>query len=185
VSGHYFIAVPLPDDCKKEIFNLSNEWNGNLPFKKWTSEEDYHITLAFLGPVEDEKRNEIVDELRHSLLSTHLFTIQLTDLGHFGPSNNPSVWWAGVENSKELLELQKNVYMSCEKLGFQLDKRPYKPHITIAKKFDHTLKEDFNIPLSWENQNKKLEISHIVLYQIHPKKTPSYQIVEQWNFESK
>jgi 2'-5' RNA ligase len=185
VSGHYFIAVPLSNDLKKELFHLSKGWRGKLPFKKWTDEEDYHITLAFLGPVEEDKRNEIVEEIQQSLLSIDPFTLQLSALGHFGPSKTPSVWWAGVEKSNELEELQKNVALSCEKVGFQLEKRPYKPHITLAKRFDLAFKDDFTIPSTCDTKNKTIDVTSIVLYQIHPKSTPSYQIVEKWNLKGK
>jgi len=185
VNGHYFIAVPLSNDLKTELFHQSNVWKGKLPFKKWTAEEDYHITLAFLGPVEGDKRKEIVEEIQQSLLSIESFTLQLANFGHFGPSKNPSVWWAGVQKSKELEELQKTVSLSCEKVGFQLEKRPYEPHITLAKRFNLAFKDDFLIPSTWDTKNNTIVVTSIVLYQIHPKSTPSYQIVEKWNLEGK
>jgi len=178
VSEHLFLAVPLPMQIKEKLSSFSKSWYGQLPFKKWTYQDDFHITLSFLGPVTYTKSNELVKQLQEELKNFKSFSLTLQNLGTFGDTKQPRVWWCGVNKSNELLECQKRVSKACESVGFTIEKRPYSPHITLAKKFNDGFNKDFEVPLLWDENNIEFEVNEIVLYKIHPSKQPSYEPIE-------
>lgn len=178
MSEHLFLAVPLPMQIKEKLNGLFEKWKGQLPFKKWTDQDDFHITLSFLGPVTYTKSNELVKQLQEELKDFKSFSLTIQNLDMFGESKQPRVWWCGVNESNELIECQKKVSKVCEAVGFPVEKRPYRPHITIAKKFNDHFRQDFEVPLIWNENKIVFEVNEIVLYQIHPSKQPSYEPIK-------
>jgi RNA 2',3'-cyclic 3'-phosphodiesterase len=181
VSDHLFLAIPLPLQIKENLDDFSCNWIGKLPFKKWTYKDDFHITLSFLGPVTNTKSKELMEQLHKDLCDMKRFKLSTNKLGIFGNTDQPRVWWCGVNNSKELVDLHKQISIVCEKQGFSVEKRPYRPHITIAKKFNDQFSNDFNIPLTWFGNEMEFEVNEVVLYKIHPSKKPSYEAIEVVN----
>ncbi|HEU5139692.1 MAG TPA: RNA 2',3'-cyclic phosphodiesterase [Bacillales bacterium] len=172
---HFFIAVPLPDPVRKVLHREAEQLRGRVPYKQWPHPEDYHITLAFLGGAGFHKINELKKTVGLAVKDCDPSELTLNGLGTFGKKDQPRVLWAGVSADQKLFDLQNQVYEACVSVGFELDKRPYKPHITLAKKWKTNEKLDRGIlnevtvePLSWE-------VNGIVLYQIHPRRIPKYQ----------
>ena len=66
---------------------------------------------------------------------------------------------------------------------FSIDKRPYNPHITIAKKYNDRFDKEFEIPLSWEEEPLKFKVDEVILYKIQPSKKPSYHIAKSINLK--
>ncbi|WP_179865478.1 MULTISPECIES: RNA 2',3'-cyclic phosphodiesterase [unclassified Bacillus (in: firmicutes)] len=177
MSEHYFLAVPLPIQIKEKLDDFSQKWVGKLPFKKWTFKDDFHITLSFLGPVTYTKSVELMDQLKEELDDFKSFSLTVQHLGIFGNDAKPRVWWFGLENSIELINLQHRISNICEKIGFSVEKRSYNPHITIAKKYNDIFDKEFKVPFTWEEDPLKFEADEIILYKIQPSKKPSYQSV--------
>jgi RNA 2',3'-cyclic 3'-phosphodiesterase len=178
VIDHVFLAVPLPTEIKEKLDGFSSKWHHKLPFKKWTYKDDFHITLSFLGPVTYTKSNELMKQLQMELGDYKSFQLSIQGLGIFGSKEQPRVWWCGINNSSELIELQNRIRNVCEEVGFTIEKRPYRPHITIAKKHNEKFSEEFDIPLLWNEDALNFDVNEIVLYKIHPSKNPSYEVVE-------
>ncbi|KQL37703.1 hypothetical protein AN960_15655 [Bacillus sp. FJAT-25509] len=185
MSEHYFLAVPLPIQIKEILDDYSKKWDTKLPLKKWTFKDDFHITLSFLGPVTYSKSEELMDHLQKELNDFKSFDLSIDQLGIFGSTVQPRVWWFGIENSVELMELQNRICKICEEIGFSIDKRPrpYNPHITIAKKYNDRFDKEFEIPLNWEEEPLKFKVNEVILYKIQPSKKPSYHIAESINLK--
>ncbi|MEE6452264.1 RNA 2',3'-cyclic phosphodiesterase [Gottfriedia acidiceleris] len=178
MSEHYFLAVPLPIQIKEILDDYSKRWFKKLPLKKWTFKDDFHITLSFLGPVTYTKSVELMDQLQKELYDFKSFDLSIHQLGIFGSKVQPRVWWFGLENSVELMELQNRISKICEESGFSIDNRLYNPHITIAKKYNDRFDKEFEIPLSWEEEPLKFKVNEVILYKIQPSQKPSYLIAE-------
>lgn len=175
---HYFLAIPLPSTTR----HLLNRWKElievQLPFKTWVHPQDYHITLAFLGHATFSQIQAVKERVREVVLNHSVFQLELTNLGIFGQSEAPRVFWCGVNREARLFELQKDIYQACTDLGFSLDKRSYNPHITMARKwigetkFDQQQLEQFGKP---QDEFRSFLVENIVLYQTHMNRTPKYQ----------
>jgi RNA 2',3'-cyclic 3'-phosphodiesterase len=182
-----FAAVPLPDDLKGMIAESVTAFKQQLPFRKWTHPDDYHITLKFLGATDISLMPDLEKQLAQCAAQSVPFTLEAVSAGTFGKPSAPAVLWAGVSGDLERLnELQGDVERSAERLGYALEDRPYRPHITIARRFVES-SGDWNgnglAHLShWlDKKDCKWTVSEIVLYQTRLNSSPMYEPIRKWS----
>ena len=123
-----FIAIDLPKQVAWRLGQLVAEApRGVRPVRR----VQMHLTLHFLGDVEDEPRialNEALARVRQAA-----FTITIQGAGVFPPRGRPSVLWAGVADSPGLVDLHAAVGTAIESCGLEVERRPYVPHVTLAR----------------------------------------------------
>ncbi|HET7580013.1 MAG TPA: RNA 2',3'-cyclic phosphodiesterase [Bacillales bacterium] len=173
-AGHFFLAVPLPDPERERLSQQAQSLKRELPYKHWPDPRDYHVTLAFLGAAGFQKINETKQAVARAVEHCIPFSMALNGLGTFGKTEQPRVLWAGVDADSPLHDLQRSVHGACQSVGFELDKRPYRPHITLAKKWSGPETLDRTI-LTSGLQSDPWQVKAIVLYQTHLQRTPRYQ----------
>ena len=182
---HYFIAVPMAAEVKKQIAQWKEQIAFAFPFRTWVHEEDYHITLAFLGHVPQAKVEEVREKMAEVAVRHTPFSLSLSEIRTFGDRTAPRILWQGVEKEEKLWVLQRDVYTACTDIGFSLDKRPFTPHITIARKWQGS--EAFRL----EELKQKPRIAatfsvrEIVLYQTHLDRTPKCEAIASFPFSEK
>jgi 2'-5' RNA ligase len=103
---------------------------GGLPGARWIDVENYHVTLRFIGDVDNRTADEIVDRLDR--IDRPEFQMSLTGIGSFG-SKKPHSVWAGVSASPELAALQGEIERICQRIGLPPDPRKFMPHVTLAR----------------------------------------------------
>ena len=93
-----------------------------------TSPDQLHLTLHFLGLAS-------ADEVVKSLCDVEFdpFDLELHGLGHFDARDGNMILWVGVDVSPPLLRLHQSIGDRLSSIGIPLDKRPYSPHITLAR----------------------------------------------------
>jgi 2'-5' RNA ligase len=181
-----FAAVPLPEALKKTIAEKSAEWKKQLPFRKWTHPDDVHITLKFLGETEPTLMPELERRLSECAKQTVPFTLAIEGAGTFGKPSSPSIFWLGVGGELDALrELQACIERQTTEIGFVTEDRPYRPHITIARRFDGTgaWSEDALAAVkNWTKGQADLTwpVNEIVLYQSHLNRSPMYEPKRRW-----
>ncbi|HWK21862.1 MAG TPA: RNA 2',3'-cyclic phosphodiesterase [Ureibacillus sp.] len=170
---HYFLAAKLPNNVKEYLKEWVEVNKVDFPFAKWVHFEDYHITLAFLGFAEENMKQEVIDKIPEVLRDEWPFTLTLSKIGTFGPHKKPRIFWADVEHSEDLNQIQKKVHRQCVNIGFDLDKKTFRPHITLARKWQG--ESDFEIETLKEFENSlSFTVNEVVLYETHLDKTPKY-----------
>lgn len=129
-----FIAVEIPEKEKKTIWELiSEQKRKNLPIK-WVEFENLHITLKFLGEIEEKKLNKILPVLSTISSRTKSFHLCLENLGCFPGIRNPRVLWVGVsKGGDELIKLATDLEDELYKIGFKKEERKFHPHLTIGR----------------------------------------------------
>ncbi len=122
-----FIAIELPLELKKALGKLHRD----LPGARWVPAAQIHLTLAFLGEVEEAR----VEQLRAELALIHLppFSLTLTGLGCFPNRQKPRVLWVGLKPQPQLLALVTAVQRTLRACDLPLDERPFSAHITLAR----------------------------------------------------
>jgi RNA 2',3'-cyclic 3'-phosphodiesterase len=182
--NHYFLAILLPDEKKAALAEWAKALHG-LPFnyKEWVHEKDFHITLKFLGGVADKQLVELNQKLEVGKTSLSPFTLKGDHVGTFGSPKEPRVLWAGVEADKPLFKNQSIVDQICSKSGFSKENRPYRPHITIAKKWRGGTLDLGEFPSLPTEFFTLWTVHSFVLYRIHPLKKPKYEVVATYDFE--
>lgn len=179
-KNHYFLAVKLPKEIKNFLQTWIDEKCALYPFLKWVYPEDYHITLVFLGFVEKNKLNELIERVTPVISKEKSFQLTLSKLGIFGTTKSPRIFWAGVNESESLNTLQKKLYDECLQLQFSLDKKPFNPHITIARKWggeEDFYEEKLISIINDEGEQVTFPVKEVVLYETHVDKRPKYREV--------
>lgn len=181
MARHYFIAVKLPNEIK----NILAEWKEMIeektPFRSWVHKEDYHITLSFLGSAEERQLEKLKLDLQQ-LAEISRFSLTLQGCHTFGVKEQPRVFWIGVEEERALFDLQKEVYTICEQNGFQLETRPYHPHITVARKWKGEEAFDKNqLPALLR---RIFEVETVTLYETHIERMPKYEAIYEISLQN-
>ena len=137
-----FIAINLPQSLKKEIgFLIEKLKKENKKYLiKWVADEGLHITLHFLGSQDEvilEKIGEVIErKIKELHLGQNIPKLFITEIGAFPNLNRPRVLFITCqeEGDKNLIrKFQKEVGQEIEKLNIEIDKRPWTPHITLAR----------------------------------------------------
>ncbi|WP_217589823.1 RNA 2',3'-cyclic phosphodiesterase [Lentibacillus saliphilus] len=183
-SAHYFIAIGLPNDIKSWLLQKQEALKPLLPYQIWTYEEDLHVTLKFLGAVNDEQLTAIDQELNNADLG-YSFSLQLGTLGFFGHSNRPRILWAGVEHKQALFDLYHQIKSLMSNHYFSPEKRPYRPHVTLAKKWGGQAFEIDRLKhiQSTDQTFKTIWIDHVNLYKIDPSERPKYTCINTYDLK--
>lgn len=174
MNSHYFFAAVLPGHIKKVIFEEMK--NRHYPFKRFTHPEDYHITLAFVGAAEMLSLQEACGLIEKSIQPISSFQLRLDSFGTFGSKTEPRVFWVGTNEPETLFQIQKEVAASCRKAGLSIDEKPFRPHITTARKWndpDHPYKK------KKEPDWPSFYLKEIALYETNPFTEPRY--TKKWS----
>lgn len=126
-----FIAVACPPEVKAKLARTSERIK-SLGDLKVVEKENIHLTLRFLGEVEESKVDELISALA-TVKKPGGFEVCIKGLGAFPGPGSPRVLWAGAEKGdKELMELHEEVDGALAPLGYAREER-FSSHYTIAR----------------------------------------------------
>ena len=140
-----FIAINLPENIRRELekyqkkiqglfASLSPEGDFAGPVK-WTSKNNLHITLEFLGDLTDEELGEVCMIVKDVAQRHNFFSLNISQI-LYGPPKKipPKMIWAEGEKSKELSALREDLENSLtEKVRFTPENRIFAPHVSLAR----------------------------------------------------
>ena len=113
---------------------------------KWVRPENIHLSLKFLGEVEERREPELVAALKQAAGSRgepRPLTLQLTGFGVFPDYHRPHVLWAGITPEPGLELLQHGVEQAFAPLGFPTEARAFRPHVTLGRAARDARAQDF------------------------------------------
>ena len=135
-----FIAIQLSDELKCQIGELQSELRRQAPEASglaWVKPEGVHLTLKFLGDIEENQVPLLTEALRRSAATVKPFRFELARVGVLPDLRFPKVLFAAVGGEEgamqELMKLQAAVEAEALVLGFPQDGRPFRPHLTLAR----------------------------------------------------
>lgn len=120
-----FAAIEIPESVRVRLSLLQ----GGVPGAKWSAQENLHLTLRFIGDVDEMTAREIDDVL--SNLHSPSFELTLKGVGEFG-GNEPHALWAGVAPCPGLTHLAAKIERGLQRIGRPAETRKYTPHVTLA-----------------------------------------------------
>ena len=120
-----FIAINLSSQIKDELINAQNVMYDHGVRGNYTSEDNMHLTLAFIGDYPDPQ--PVLDAL--SAVDFTPFDISLDGIGSFG-----NLWWAGIKESVPLASVARRVRRALAEHNIPFDKKRFSPHITLIRK---------------------------------------------------
>ncbi|GER66462.1 RNA 2',3'-cyclic phosphodiesterase [Weizmannia acidilactici] len=182
--NHYFYAVWLPEEIKTVLQQAAENMKTGLPFQRWVHRDDYHITLAFLGAAGEDQLEKANRAIAGEIVKYGGFPLVLDHFGTFGKKDEPRVLWAGTRASELLSGLQKMVARCCLDTGFRLDKKPFNPHITLARKWRGDLPFQAGVLDGFLPQPAHFQAERIVLYETHLDRMPKYEMKQSFRLGS-
>ncbi len=121
-----FTGIKIPTD----IAQLLAMKKGKLKGARWLDQENYHVTLSFLGDISETAAEEVIYELGR--IEHEPFRVCIDCLDVFG-SKKPRTLYAGIRCEAELLDLQRKHERAMQQIGLEMQKRKYAPHVTLAR----------------------------------------------------
>lgn len=136
-----FIAIDI--NATNKIVKFENEVAKTGADLKLVEPQNIHITLKFLGDVEEDQVDKIEQIIKESLKDIEPFTIKLNGTGVFPNENYIKVIWIGIEDGQIIGKIAGIIDEKLTKLGFKKERRGFSPHLTIGRvktaKNKHTL----------------------------------------------
>lgn len=121
-----FTGLEIPQSLGQSLAFL----RGGLPGAKWIDTENYHITLRFIGDIDERTADEIAEELAR--VRRRRFEVRVDGVMAFG-GKQPHSLVARIASSPALSELQAEHERICQRLGLPAEPRRFTPHVTIAR----------------------------------------------------
>ena len=129
-----FIAIELSEEIKNSLAQIESHLKYSGADVKWVEKDNIHLTLKFLGEIDDKKCEKVKIVLDEVAKTTKQFEISLKDIGAFPKIEYPRVIWVGLDKgSKKSTELAAKVDEALSKIGFEKETRPFAAHLTIGR----------------------------------------------------
>jgi len=128
-----FVALNLPDAVRRALWDATTELrDGSYPIR-WVRPEGLHLTLKFLGEVEDGRQPELEGALRRAVAGAKALPLALGGFGVFPDFRRPRVVWVGIAPDPALELLQHGTEREFGPLGFAPEGRAFRPHLTLGR----------------------------------------------------
>jgi len=129
-----FIAIEILEKIKAELMEIVDKLKQAGADVKWVRPQGMHITLKFLGEVDENRKDKIIEILKQISEKKSPFTVTFKGLGAFPDLKRPRVVWIGIEKGgEELKGIAKELDVSLGNLGFLREKREFSPHLTLGR----------------------------------------------------
>lgn len=129
-----FVALELPGDVRRALAALVERLASTGADVKWVEEENFHLTLKFLGEVEPVRLAPLGEALSRAAAQMAPFRFTAAGTGAFPSARRPRVIWVGVEEGKEeLRDLAGRMDRALADLGFPPEERPFSAHLTLGR----------------------------------------------------
>ena len=157
---NHFFAIRLPPEAQQTVQQLADEWRPLVTRSSWYDPQDYHITLKFLGNLEEAEQPRLIEAALPMSERVRPLLIKAAPPGGFPSMRDPSVLWAGIQISPEIDALATSLDHVMTGLGFRPDRRRYQPHITVARCRLRTMRGSVVrgevVPVDWPLPSERL-----------------------------
>jgi len=130
-----FIACEVPRDVQTNISEVIDDLrnrSGNAV--RWIRPDGVHVTLKFLGEVPQKKLPAIKIALQEAVVRHPPFNLELSNIGTFGGREGLRIMWVGIAGDVLRLEaLVRDVNLALSVVGFEPERRPFRPHLTLGR----------------------------------------------------
>ena len=177
-----FIALDIPADVRTGLTSYMERARTMAAEARWARVEGLHVTLQFVGHVDDA----VVEQIKAALRSIKAapFEVKFADVGFFPNPNAGRVFWAGVDGGNQLARLASTTDAALEELGFPSETKPYHPHLTLARTSSRPLRGLKPLLDEPPPQFGTMTAREFFLYQSQPQKGGSkYTKLERFELE--
>jgi RNA 2',3'-cyclic 3'-phosphodiesterase len=185
-----FIAIEISPEIQNTI---SSYWAAlklsSAGVLKPVMPSNRHLTLKFLGDVNSAQLLKIQQSLSGIIPLYKPMKITVVGFGVFASWKNPRVIWAGVQYPPELKELNDRIEISLAPLGIPPERRPFSPHLTLARVRDNPFPSyDFSELIHASRQNPifgTMEVTGVSLFRsVLQREGPVYSRISTFNLSA-
>jgi RNA 2',3'-cyclic 3'-phosphodiesterase len=136
-SVRLFVAVDLDDNARAAIGaeqkRIAAALGEGRSAVTWVQSDRMHLTLVFLGEVEEMRVPAVVEAIRRHV-EAQPFEVVLENIGMFPPRGAPRAVWLGVsDGARQLSDLRDEIAARVGRLNIELESRPFRPHLTLGR----------------------------------------------------
>lgn len=128
-----FVAVNLPPPLRDAIHAAAAPLRAGGLAIRWVDPDGIHLTLKFLGEVADGRLAELIAALERACQGARPFPLEVNGFGAFPTPARARVVWVGCEAAPPLELIQHGVERAFADLGFPVEGRPFRPHLTLGR----------------------------------------------------
>ena len=162
-----FVAVDLEPQTVQKIAETIARLRPRMPVIRWLPPTNFHLTLKFLGDIEEAKVAPIAAALERELYPFSCFTINAKGLGVFPDLKRPRILWVGLVGG-ELNALASTAEKALVPFGFAAERRSFTPHLTIGRwrQFNGSPKELGDEIEKWRGHDfGRSNVDEVILFQ--------------------
>ena len=162
-----FIAIELSPDIIGGIAGIQERLRSSGADVRWVKPDGIHLTLKFLGDIEEGDVDNIANCMKSSADGTSPFTVEIKEVGTFPNLRNPRVLWVGVTENSSLSVLQSKIEKTLKGIGFPRENRPFRPHLTMGRVKSPKLKDKLIEALEKERTQElgTMPVEELILFR--------------------
>ncbi len=161
-----FIAIELPGFLKQSLISVKDQLDTGDAKVKWVRPENMHLTIKFLGEIDEEQEKEIAESIENAVSRIQPFNLGIENIGAFPRISNPRVIWAGINKNDILDGIFEKIEKAAVNVGIPPEKRSFSPHLTLGRvKF---MKKGSSLPQKFKDvefESVEIPVSKIVLFR--------------------
>jgi len=128
-----FIAIELPEAVKSALSEFQQELEKCGADVRWVRPEGIHLTLKFLGNINDKDVDRIVKTIEGTCKKYTAFNLEIAGAGVFPNKKTPRVLWVGITGNGAFANLQQEIEDAMASMGFEKENRKFVPHLTLGR----------------------------------------------------
>lgn len=128
-----FVAVNIPAELRRDIWDAASPLREARGSIRWVAPDALHLTLKFLGAVDEGRAPDVAAAVEAAARGAKPFTLPIGGFGAFPSPRRARVVWVGCEAVPALELLQHHVERSMQPLGFAVEGRLFRPHLTLGR----------------------------------------------------
>jgi len=128
-----FFAIELGDELLDVLEETATVQRAEAPELAWLGRDQRHLTLKFLGDVEETEVAKLAVAADRAAARHAPLEMTIREIGAFPNFRRARVVWMGVQQDTQLELLHHDLEQACEQEGFEVEGRPFRPHVTLAR----------------------------------------------------
>jgi 2'-5' RNA ligase len=128
-----FIAIELPEEVKSALSRLQDKLKESAVDIRWVKPDNIHLTLKFLGDIDDKNIGNIVQQLEGACAKYSFFELAVSGIGVFPNVRSPRVMWAGLKYEDAFAGFHGEIENGLASIGYEREGRRFSPHLTLGR----------------------------------------------------
>ena len=175
-----FVAVELPGSVRGHLESATAPLRASLDGWRWTPPGQWHLTLAFLGEVHEDRLPELTRRMGLAARRHGPFELELAGFGAFGSLRRARILWVGVGGDRDALtRLADSVSAGARRARIPLEERRYRPHMTLGRRRAPTDVRESVEPAA-EYTGPAWTVGEFVLVQSHLGRTVRHEVRDRF-----